>query len=303
MRVNYFLNKLNECSIESFNINDREHFIPENKLESYDVSVIIPVLNRDNIIGKTLRTLQKAISDSDYVINLIVVEYSEKSKHKNLCVNSNIEYFYLKSICDSSFNKSLTMNIGSFIANNSKYFLFHDVDCLVPNNFFELLFKNVNNVNANIIQTFGGGRLSYCSERLTKNILTKDLSIDSFIQFKSDITIPESTILGIKAPGGSILINKDLFIKVGGFDYELFSGYSPEDAFFKNKCETLGETLFGSDNPFIEQYHLYHEASRIPEIEMLNYVNIFNSLSKIEKLEYLKVKNLKMISDLNKFLG
>lgn len=303
MSINNLTNKLNSTHLSHYNIKDNKiHLLPKNK-RNKDVTVIIPVLNRDFIIKKTLLEMQRAIQHSKLEVNLLVVEYSNAPKHNLLCSELDLEYFYFKSENDENFNKSLAMNIGSFLSYDSKYLLFHDVDCIVPHDFFDLLFVNVKNTYANVIQTFGGGRLLYCSEDLTKKIVESDLHINDFRDDRLNIEIPEASTIGIFAPGGSVMVEYNTFINVGGFDYELFSGYSPEDAFFKAKLELSGNKFHRANRPFIDQYHLHHEAARSDCKTMVNYMDSFNTMMMSNKLRYLELKKNKLINEKEYFLN
>jgi predicted glycosyltransferase involved in capsule biosynthesis len=91
----------------------------------------------------------------------------------------------------------------------------------------------------------------------------KDLILDLATVNDFQPAMPGST-------GGSILVRRDTFLSVGGFDPELFYGYGPEDSFFWSKLETLekrvdpinwhfaGGGMFADDPP-IDVYHMYHE--------------------------------------------
>lgn len=61
-------------------------------------------------------------------------------------------------------------------------------------------------------------------------------------------------------PFGSVLLSKDLFFKIGGFDDNLFENWGGEDDMFKIKFETLFDKKYDScRNPEVCLYHMCHE--------------------------------------------
>jgi predicted glycosyltransferase involved in capsule biosynthesis len=185
------------------------------------------------------------------------------------------------------------MNCGAVAAPKSSYYLFHDVDCLVQTTFFNNLLENLSRSTRGATQTFFGRRLLYLNDLATILAFDKKLDID-------DLDKDTPGILTGKpgAPGGSIIVDRDTFIKVGGYDDELFVGYSPEDRFFWNKLELF--TQVGSaENPPIEMFHMHHPPMHRtnPHREKLAVIwSTFSSLSADQKLSYIHLKCQKMTS-------
>jgi len=103
------------------------------------------------------------------------------------------------------------------------------------------------------VQTFFDRRVLFCSPELTKTIVYDELEEELSVE-TDGVYVKKRTG---DAPGGSILVTRDLFFKVGGFDPELFHSYSPEDLFFWDKMNLY--TVVGScDDPANEVYHLDH---------------------------------------------
>jgi hypothetical protein len=120
---------------------------------------------------------------------------------------------------------------------------------IVPTNFYELLIKEHENSNA--VQCFTNRRVNYIDEKSSLEIF-RGQRIDSII------SNPRNFKVGTPgAPGGSISVSRDLFLKCGGFDSHFFWSYSIEDKFFWSKIEKY-ERVKGMNNPPIELFHLWH---------------------------------------------
>lgn len=218
--------------------------------KKFDISVIIPVRGRIDFVDASLSHLKSAIEKTNLKINITIVEHSINREYYEICKSYGIGYYWINSL-ENKFNKCLCHNIGALLNKNSKYFLFHDLDCLVYDNFFLNLMENKESKKSECLQTFFNRRVLYLNEQQTQNILNKEININ-------DINLEEVREGDYGAPGGSIFVNKELFFNVGGYDPELFYGWSPEDIFFWNKVETL-EKIHSVDNPKNELLHLYHE--------------------------------------------
>jgi hypothetical protein len=227
---------------------------------SVDVSVIIPIKGRENFNVPLVNHLISAMEfykEKRYSITF--VEHSEISTHKNLCKNRT-NHIWIKKDKKDFFNKCLAMNVGVLFSNKAKYYLFHDVDMLVNNNFFSNIFSNFSKIDENsALQTFGGRRVVVMNKELTDSILKNKIKIENVKP--GDIRSPYSKS---GAPGGSIFISSNSFFKVGGFEPEFFHSYSCEDAFFYHKLETT-VGIQGCNNPSIEIYHMDHPKANIKE--------------------------------------
>lgn len=233
------------------------------------LTIIIPVKGRMEFILPTIYHLKKSISKTDKKINIIVVEHSNNSDYKDVCQNNNIDYFFIKSE-NEHFNKSLCNNIGALLFKNSEHFLFHDLDCLVKEDFIVNIIKNKNTKKVNCLQTFNKRRVLYLNETQTNMVLSEKLNIDEI----NDNDLEEGLCC---APGGSIFIDKNLFFNVGGYDPELFYNWSPEDLFFWDKVESI-EKIEICDNPINEIYHMFHKPQNMSTSEELR--DLYDSIKK-----------------------
>ena len=243
------------------------------------LTIIIPVKGRLDFIDITLRHLKNSITLTDKNINIVVIEHSHNSEYKDICKGNNVDYFFIKSENDN-FNKSLCHNVGSLLFKNSEHFLFHDLDCLVKEDFIVNIIKNKNEKNVSCLQTFDKRRVLYLSEEQTKNVLEGDINIDTI----NDNDLEEGLCC---APGGSIFIERDLFFNVGGYDPELFYNWSPEDLFFWDKVEFL-EKIGICDSPKNEIYHMFHKPQNMGSYE--NKKNMYDSIKEEYLGEIIKIK-------------
>ena len=254
----------------------------ENK--KYWLTIIIPVRGRIEFLPLLLSSLKKSIDNYNRKINIVVVEESKTPQHKEECKKNNVDYFFIESD-KNYFNKFLCHNIGAMLYKNSEYFLFHDLDCLVKVDFIKNIFENIEKKGINCVQTFDKRRVLYFNEEQTEKIKKGEVEINEIND--SDLNVGDCC-----APGGSILIKNKLFFDIGGYDPEIFYGWSPEDKFFWEKVETL-EPIGICDNPKNEIYHMYHET-QFTNKEQLDLIedrdNFYKSIKKEQLSEIVKIK-------------
>lgn len=276
------------------NINE-EHYqkIKRKKLnKKFLLTIIIPVRGRVEFLLPTITHLKKSILKYSNKINIIVVEESKFPQHKEVSKNNNVDYYFIES-SDIHFNKSLCNNVGALLYKNSDYFLFHDIDCLVKEDFIANIFQNLKIKNLNCLQTFNKRRVLYYSELQTEKILNNELTIYDI----DDKDLKEGDCC---APGGSILVKNTIFFSVGGYDPELFYGWSPEDQFFWDKVEFL-DVIGSCDTPQNEIYHMHHFPQNLNKEQMPNSeekYDFYNAIKKESIGDIIKIKK----EILNKYL-
>jgi hypothetical protein len=244
--------------------------------KKYWLTIIIPVRGRVEFLTPLIVSLKKSICNYNRKVNIIVVEESKTSQHKEICKINNVDYFFIESD-NFYFNKRLYKN--------SEYFLFHDLDCLVKDDFIKNIFENIEKKGVNCIQTFNRRRVLYFNEEQTEKIKNGEIQINEIDD--SDLKVGDCC-----APGGSILIKNSLFFEVGGYDPELFYGWSPEDLFFWDKIESM-ESIGITDNPKNEIYHMYHKPQNLNKEQMVNSeekLNLYESIKKEYLTEIIKIK-------------
>lgn len=215
----------------------------------YDIVTIIPFRNRSWHLEKTMSSLLESSKKLRKKIGFVIIEDSQNmlfdaSKYSK---NKNVHYYWIDSK-GIIFNKCFCHNIGAGLS-DSTYLHFHDCDLIVPDNFYKVLYSELEKNPA--VQCFSGRRVLYMDEPSTKYYY----QTESLAHLE---TSPDSIRPGVPgAPGGSIALSRNIFDSVGGFDPHFFWAYSIEDRFFWEKVETLNRftTL---DDPKIDLYHLWH---------------------------------------------
>ena len=220
------------------------------------ITTIIPFTSRMNHLRCLIESYIKSKEECEFEKGeIVVVEHSEHPEAKDLCLINKIPYMFIPRE-NKLFNKCLCMNAGSFMS-KGKFLMFHDVDIPIPSKFWSNLDKNMSNyfLPTQYIQSFTKKRINYISEHASNGILNNKIDLYTVCRNKS---LYKKGSVG--APGGSILVRRDTFEKVGGYDPYYFTEYSAEDAFFLDKLSSYSE-FRGCDNPPIEMFHIFHEQA------------------------------------------
>jgi hypothetical protein len=246
-----------------------------------NVSIIIPVMGRENFHQPLIDHLNIAINKfSTKTFSITIVEHTNNPKHEEKSNKNNINYIRINKKDQDPFNKCLCMNVGSLYSNDAEYYLFHDIDILMNENYFIDIFKNIERVNNNsALQTFAGKRIIVMDQYETNSIIIHKKNLNTITPTYSDPG----------APGGSIFVKAQDFKKVGGYDAEFFYGYSPEDAFFWHKLELM-TNIQGCNNPVIEAYHMWHPPSHASNPDKKSLASRwvkFQSLQQEEKIKFI----------------
>jgi hypothetical protein len=240
-----------ERKIDYRNVQAEFSYVNTGLDEEVDVSIIIPVNGRGQFNSIISDAFLKAILKTQLKISLIFVEHSEKMEHHSLCSHW-VSYIWIPQN-GQRFNKCLCFNFGVLNCSKAKYYLFHDSDILVPENFFELLFENMKGHDA--VQAFSGQRLFHCSHDLTETLLNGALPVELLSTNTIGVTPARAG-----AEGGSIFCTKELLLQVGGFPDWGFSEYSVEDSYFFRSLQLHGNVGY-CNNPPVDCFHLWHEPS------------------------------------------
>lgn len=262
-----------------------------------DISVIIPVHGRLEFNRVLTNHFIEAIvyKQNEKKVSITFVEHSEEATHKELCNETLcVNYIHIPQN-KHPFNKCLCHNIGALYSNRASYYLFHDIDIMVPENFFAYLDTNMlaatkmrTNLPHEIIQTFNGRRLLYCGEKLSADIINGRANINDLNKDSDGLYIG-----GWGAQGGSIMVSADGFFNIGGFDADFFTEYSLEDRFFFDKAEFIFGFVVSCDSPPIELFHLHHPPAfnRIVKTECRYVIDSWLTLSDADKQKFIKIKS------------
>lgn len=219
-------------------------------LPEVDVLVIIPVHGRTQFNNIITDAFARASLKSNLGIELIFVEHGDLPEHKELC-QAWTNYIWIPQD-GIRFNKCLCFNMGIIEGPRAKYYLFHDSDILVPENFFELLMKNMEGHDA--VQAFSGQRLFHCGRDLTETLLSGLLPVEVLSTNTIGVTPARAG-----AEGGSIFCSKEIFLKTTFPDWGM-TEYSVEDSFFFRSLQLHGSVGY-CNHPPIDCFHLWHEPS------------------------------------------
>lgn len=278
-------------------INDSTIHMNEDSTYS-DLNVIIPCANRDAYIRPTVKSIRESAASCGKKVTIYLVEHDIAMRGRRTCQSVGINYIYIPRHRGVTFNKCLCLNVGFLVAKPTNWSLFHDIDLIVPVNFFELLWKVIETTNKGWIQPFSKKSVCYLTNSATREILqtgeipTSFRSID-YVQGNAG------------APGGSICINSSLFQDVGGYDPEVFYGYNPEDEFLWLKMEAFQEELTEKNHVVhchfrgaeymenVNLYHLYHPSSsstqdRLQAMTVRRFIGTFCGLPHESQKDFIK---------------
>lgn len=261
-----------------------------------DINIIIGFRGRREFIIPLASSFYKAFCyynerNENKNFCLTFVEHSEYCEHKDL-LSGKENYIWTPGNISDKYSRSFAYNFGVKYSNKAKYYLLHDLDILVKENFFEELYKNLK--NSRCMQTYGKRRVLYLSQELTPKVIAKEVDFNFLNENSTGVSLPMyagQPALGSK--GGSIIIERELYYEIGGFDPEVFWGYAAEDQMFWDKAMTiLGEVDY-ADNPPIDIFHMWHPPTFMTNplvYEMENYMLQFRNMKKKDRFRVLEIQ-------------
>lgn len=234
-----------------------------------DYNLLIPVRGRQRFLKPCLAHIRESAASASVSVRVVVIENAAEPAYPDLCREAGVAYVCVPpddKRSEGLFEKSLCYNMGFMEAPRTEWCIFHDVDILVERGFFEKVREHLAK-GAKWLQPYRERRVRMLSSYATALIEAGQYENDP--GWMNEYSTPSKP----GSPGGSIVVRSDDFEAVGGYDPELFYGYSPEDSFFWTKLEILhgkGQGIISNhflgsatyaDNPPIEVYHLYHEPA------------------------------------------
>lgn len=234
--------------------------------------VLIPYYNRYENLIPVIKCFGKMQNNNSQIV---VIENSPEPTLKEACILYNFEYIWFK-LEIKKFNKCLCFNLGFIYSTVADYYLCHDTDMIFESTFWKNIDDNLSFYKTEYLRAYNHRSPYYMSSQQSTYIRNDIDKIIFFNEMLLQYTNPEhlSSNLAV-SPGGSILVSRNLYLKVGGFDDMFFYGYSPEDTFFQNKCSHVTTIQLHADKPNINTYHLYHT----PAYNINGYID--NGLGKI----------------------
>lgn len=255
--------------------------------------VVIPVCERNlDTFTAVLKSIKEAIKKVEIIsIKVTVIEVCHHQRFKQLTADFGFDYIYLFSPKRSKFPKSLAYNLV-FSLTQSEWYIFHDADVVVPVHFFSAC-ENYVHKNRNRIwfQPYSGRLVRYLTPGSTLDYVTENYS--NFTDLEIDKNKMQKG-----SPGGSIVVHSEAFCLIGGYDENLFSGYSPEDSFIWNKLSVLQAPSY-LDTPNTILHHLNHKRTETFDgafHQMMSYFRNFSYSSLRYKRLYscLKMKQVEL---------
>ena len=283
----------NKFSYEEIKNKSNISLVDENE---YDINIIVGFQGRQDFFNPLIESFRKAFEyykgiNGSKTFCLTFVEHDHFPNSAHLLKNK-VNYIWTPGNVSEKYSRSFSYNFGVKYSNKAKYYLLHDIDILVKENFFEELYKNLK--DSRCMQTYGKRRVLYLSQNLTPKIIAKEVDFNTFNEGTADVNLPMfagKPALGSK--GGSIIVERDLYYEIGGFDPELFWGYAAEDQMFWNKAATIIGLVSHADSPPIDIFHMWHPptSNTNPLVhEMENYMHQFKGMTKKERFKYLEIQ-------------
>jgi len=273
-------NPMNDCKIDyneqtSVDIQNRRRpaFKALQSKEPYDISIGIPCKGRRPLLETTIKVLKHEMSKTDLRVAITLVEHTDSIEFKEYAFTEGLGWIHIPMTGGvgsplGQFNRGLCFDIGHLYGPPCNYYMMHDSDLLVPDNFFNKV--NVYFNRGTIALQPYSDRFVWQTNQEFSEKLQAELSI--FYAGVDEQTVCTRSVPGAK--GGSFILKSDLFTNVGGYDPQVFWGYAPEDQLFWLKVESITSVDY-ADTPRIPMLHLWHPnaATKNPllaEMDMLN---------------------------------
>lgn len=254
------------------------------RIQYVDLRVIIPVYQRTFDFELLMSQWDRAIQETKLSVQVKVVEAGPTRLITDAMIRKPwLEYVYVPYLLAGGlFPKGMLYNVGFVQGARAKWTLFHDYEIAVPSNYLSLI-EGMIKTNKKLLwaQPYYGKIVCYLDEKMSRAFRSACASNPGchkeFIKF---CKLRPGTQQG--ALGGSILVHSSAVRAVGGYDDDIFFGYSPEDQFFWDKLSALQAPVYQSD-PSAVLFHLHHPPKHgITSIHFANMnvlANRFRSLS------------------------
>jgi hypothetical protein len=289
--------KISACERTDFSM---KRYVYEKKLPPR--KIIIPCFRRrENLIAVLKRFQMIAPPREGYRPQILLVEHSHLQEIEYIANDFNCEYVWFdqkEGPNDDSplgqFNKALCYDKAFLFSSPAEWYLFHDNDVLVTNDFWTRLDANIQRTGTKFLQPYTHRSLLNLYPHVADVIREDPALVDQGINKGMYTPI----IPG--APGGSLYIHRDRYIDVGGHDPNLCWGYGPEDRLFYNKLQ-LFEPISFADDPPIEMIHLWHSSAAVNNhfLVVMNWFvfNYYEQLPLEDKMAIMSTKK-KMLLDI-----
>ncbi len=203
-----------------------------------DISVIVPFRRRDDMASRSLEAVLRSLDMQTMErqrYEIIVVEASEAPT-----VSENTGYRTIFAHCPGPhFRKSWAMNVG-FRHATGDVLVFHDADILATETMLESIASRIGKSTPVVKPSFTVRDMNKrCTEDLHKLGDRKNMPLEEKLR---------------AAPGGSVAVTRDAFLKVHGYN-EGFVGWGGEDDEFLIRLRACG---WNPPDLGCELRHLWH---------------------------------------------
>jgi len=248
--------------------------------------IIIPYKDRLNNLLAVLKSLDIQVAPvAAASFQIIVVEHDYKPSVENICKQYKCEYIFFELKVDSIydpmgyFNKSHAFDLAFLYSQPASYYILHDVDIPLPQEFIKSVYTNLERLDFPKFMKPYSERTIFVLDAVKSEVVREN--IEWLSEMEKDYTQKY-----YMPPGGSTLIQRDLYLEVGGHDSDLFWGYAPEDICFLYKVEKIA-TTYECYDPTITLFHLWH-PTKVPDNKIL------------ESMEYMYFKKIQDDSEFMK---
>ena len=260
--------------------------------EPYDISIVIPCKGRKPLLETTIKVLKHEIAKTDLRIAITLVEHTDSIEFKEYAFTEGLGWIHIPLSGGTGsplgqFNRGLCFDIGHLYGPPRKYYMMHDSDLLVPDNFFNKVQVYFNR-GVVALQPYSDRFVWQTNQEFSEK-LQADLSI--FYNGIDEQTVCTRNMPGAK--GGSFILKSDLFTNVGGYDPQLFWGYAPEDQLFWLKVESISSVEY-ADSPRMPLIHLWHPnaATKNPLLAEMDILILYIKKENISEVKpYIQLKS------------
>ena len=260
--------------------------------ELYDISIVIPCKGRKPLLETTIKVLKHEIAKTDLRIAITLVEHTDSIEFKEYAFTEGLGWIHVPLSGGTGsplgqFNRGLCFDIGHLYGPPCKYYMMHDSDLLVPDNFFNKVQVYFNR-GVVALQPYSDRFVWQTNQEFSEK-LQADLSIFYNGIAEHDVCTQNSP----GAKGGSFILKSDLFVNVGGYDPQIFWGYAPEDQLFWLKVESISSVEY-ADSPRMPLIHLWHPnaATKNPLLAEMDILILYIKQENISEVKpYIQLKS------------
>lgn len=287
--------------IEHKNINYKKILKNKNNFfqnTNCDISVILETKGDRKALLKCLSYLRHSIAQSMLNVGIVIVECNTLPTLRLYSIENQASYIFIKAdnfeLIDE-FSSAISYNAGGLVNPSAKYLVFHDVNILLPHDFF-CKFQNYIERDINWFENFFDLHLYLISRDTGKKIITSHKIFNLY-------QLPGSALLYSPYFGLSLTVKRDYFLKIGGFDPELNLSKPLENEFLKIKLLCLEKEINNITDINYEKkikeipltsFLLKNDFKVKRNVASQNIFDLFCDVNYNEKMRYIEFKSSKL---------